>query len=178
MQLRQTIDEERMKLSAAEAALLHWQQRQESTSAMLLAEQQHRQREHQAAMMERQHLTDEQWRWETSDAQAKSQLAAALQRCEELSRALESERAAAVLQGSEMGSAHALEVSRIKKALAEEGSHLRDELTKRIDALSCRCRSSTVLSLLVNVRCLIHASGNLSRNWRMVQRRLMKCTQE
>jgi hypothetical protein len=154
LQLRQTIDEERMKSAAAEAALLHWQQRQESTSVMLQAEQQHRQREHQAAVTERQQLANEQFRWENSDAQAKAQLAAALQRCEELTRATESERAAAALQASEINSAHALEVSRIKKSLAEEASRLHDELAKRLDALSCHCRSGMAYSLSVNAwRC-------------------------
>jgi hypothetical protein len=119
MQLRNIADEERAKSSKTEAALEHWQQRHEATSSMLQAEQQLRQRENQAAGIERQRLMNEQWKQEGNETQLKIERAAALQRCEELAHAIEAERAAAALQRAEQDGAHALEVSQLKKALAD-----------------------------------------------------------
>ncbi len=119
MQLRKNIDEEHMKLSVAEAALVNWQQRHESTSSMLQAEQQLRQREHQAAAADRQRLANEVWRLEANDAQLKTQLSAATQRCEELAVGAENERAAAERRMFELNSSNSAEISQIKKALAE-----------------------------------------------------------
>jgi chromosome segregation ATPase len=119
MQLRKNIDEEHMKLSVAEAALVNWQQRHEGTSSMLQAEQQLRQREHQAAAADRQRLSNEVWRLEAADAQLKTELAAATKRCEELALGAEKERSAAERRIFELNSSHSAEISQIKKALAE-----------------------------------------------------------
>jgi hypothetical protein len=129
LQLRKTIEEERIKASVAETALLHWQQRHEATNGMLQAEQQNRQRESQAAAVERQHAAQEQWKWETSGAQMKLQLAAAVQRCEDLLQAADKQRAAASQQISDLNIAHTTEVSRMR----EEHAH-------RQEALNSRCR--------------------------------------
>jgi hypothetical protein len=119
MHLRKVIDDERAKSSNIEAASAHWQQRLEATKSMLQAEQQLRQRENQAAGVELQRLKNEIWRWEASDAQLKMELATALQRCDELALALETQRAAAVQHKAEQDSAHVSEVLLMKKSLAD-----------------------------------------------------------
>jgi chromosome segregation ATPase len=137
MQLRKNIDEGHMKLSVAEAALVHWQQRHETTSSLLQAEQQLRQRENQAAAADRQRLANEVWRWEASDTQLKAQLAAATQRCEELALGAENERSAAERRMFELNSSHSAEISQIKKALAEVQSE-RVNAQRDVEALQER----------------------------------------
>jgi hypothetical protein len=119
LQLRALVDEERAKSSNAEAASAHWQQRYSATNSMLLEEQQSQQQEIQAARVELQRLSNDRWRAEASETQLKLDLASALQRCEELSQAAESERSHAAQVSAELNSAHSTEMAQVKKALAE-----------------------------------------------------------
>ena len=64
-------------------------------------------------------MVGEQRRGEASHAQLKLQLAAYLQRVDELQRAVESERTSALEARSEANSSHAAEVLQLKKALKQ-----------------------------------------------------------
>lgn len=119
MQLRKNLDDERGKLSVAEAAATHWQQRYEAAFGMLQTEQQQRQRDNQSAVSDRQRLANEQWRLESSESQLKSQLESSLRRCEELARAVEMERESGAKLRTELTSGHDIEMLRLKKVLGE-----------------------------------------------------------
>jgi hypothetical protein len=133
MQQRKNFDDEHNRALLAEASSSHWQQRYDITNNLLLAEQQQRQKLHQDIESERQRTATELWKLGCSETQLKSQLAANVQRLEELTRALDGERTSNSQQVTELNAAHASEILQMKKALAEtQGA--RSELLRELEA--------------------------------------------